>query len=259
MTKYLDYGFKDRVAIVTGAGTGVGKACAVELARGGAKVVLFGRRQGPIDEAVQECLEFTDNAIGMSVDVSAENVVKDSVSKVIEQFGKVDILINNAGVESHLNPGQSFNDLFEIQTPDEYLKFFEIHSLGHYLMNLAVMPSMKENMFGRICNITSVVGLNGAYSSPAYTASKAAANCQTKAFATQFGKYNVTVNAVLPGMVDTPMKKDSTQEEFDFVASATPLGRVADPIDIARVALFFVQENQFVSGQLLVASGASYV
>lgn len=260
MAKYAEYGFQDRVAIITGAGTGIGESCAAEFAKGGAKVALFGRRIDPIENVKEECLKYTDNAVALSVDVSDKNAVEAGLSKVIDIFGRVDILVNNAGIESRLKPGQTFfDDLFATLTPDEYEKFFRIHTLGHYLMNLAVIPYMQKNYFGRIVNVTSVTGVNGAYSTPAYTASKAAAICQTKAFAKKYGKYNITVNSIAPGMVDTPMKIDATPEEYEFIANITPLGRVAQPIDVARVALFFAQENLFVSGQNLIVDGGSTV
>ena len=260
MSQYIEYGFNDRVAIVTGAGTGIGEACAHELAKGGAKVALFGRRIDPIEKTRKECLKYTDHALALSVDVSDEKAVKENVGRVLETFGRVDILVNNAGIESRYDNGQSlFDDLFDKLNPDEYIKFFNIHSLGHYLMNLAVIPDMQKNRFGRIVNVTSVTGVNGAYSTPGYTGSKAAAICQTRAFAKKYGRYNITVNSIAPGMVDTPMKLDSTPEEFEFVANITPLGRVAKPIDIARAVLFFAQENLFVSGQNLIVDGGSNI
>jgi 3-oxoacyl-[acyl-carrier protein] reductase len=260
MAQYLDYGFQGRTAIITGAGSGVGEACAVEIAKGGARVALFGRRADKIEAVKEECLKYTDEAIALSVDVSNEEAVRTGVAKVLETFGKIDILVNNAGIESRLKPGQSFfGDLFDALEPEDYLKFFKIHALGHYLMNLAVIQNMQKNHFGRIVNVTSVTGVNGAYSTPGYTASKAAAICQTKAFAKKYGQDNITVNSIAPGMVDTPMKIDATPEEFAFVAEKTPLGRVAQPVDVARAVLFFAQENLFVSGQNLIVDGGSTV
>lgn len=258
--QYLDYGFKDKAAIVTGAGTGIGQACAVELAKGGAKVALFGRRIEKLQETKEECLKYTADVMAVSVDVSDGEAVKKAVAEVIAAFGQVDILINNAGIESRLQPGESFfDDLFDRLTPEEYLRFFEIHSLGHYQMCLAVVPGMQERKFGRVVNITSVTGMNGQYSTPGYTASKAAAICQTKAFAKKYGHDNITFNSIAPGMVDTPMKIDATPEEYEYVASITPMGRVAQPVDIARVAMFFAQENLFVTAQNIVVDGGSNI
>ena len=101
--------------------------------------------------------------------------------------------------------------------------------------------------------------MNGQYSTPGYTASKAAAICQTKAFAKKYGPDNITFNSIAPGMVDTPMKIDATPEEYEYVASITPMGRVAQPVDIARVAMFFAQENLFVTAQNIVVDGGSNI
>ena len=125
--------------------------------------------------------------------------MKTAVAKVLGTLGKVDILINNAGVESRVKPGETIWDTcFDTLTPDQYMSFFKTHTLGHYLMNLAVIPSMQKNHFGRVVNVTSVLGINGIYSTPAYTGSKAAAICQTKAFAKKYGKDNITFNSIAP-------------------------------------------------------------
>jgi NAD(P)-dependent dehydrogenase (short-subunit alcohol dehydrogenase family) len=260
MTKYLDYGLEGRVAIITGAGTGIGSSTAVELAKGGAKVAIFGRRKGPIEETRDECLKHSDNAIALSVDVGEKDEVGKAVSEVIGAFGKIDILINNAGVEGPLKPGQTyFEDLFDTYSPEEYMNFIRTNTLGHYLTNLAVLPNMIENQYGRVVNVTSVLAIDGSYDTPAYTASKAGATTQTKAFARRYGRHGVTFNAILPGFVETPMKADAGDEERVWVRNITPLGRIAEPIDIARAILFFTQEDLFVSGQTLVVSGGANI
>jgi 3-oxoacyl-[acyl-carrier protein] reductase len=125
--------------------------------------------------------QVNDDVLVLSVDVSDETAVKTGVGKVLEQYGKVDILVNNAGIDLHHEPGQTFfEDLFDKHTREEFLKFTEIHVLGHYNMNLAVIPSMRENRFGRVVNVTSVLGVTGAYCTPGYTSSKPAAIIHTK-------------------------------------------------------------------------------
>ena len=258
MAQYKEYGFEGRTAIVTGAGTGIGEATAIELAKGGAKLALIGRRAEKIEGVKQACLQYTPDVIAISADVSDAASVKAAVDEVLRAYGKIDILVNNAGIESRLKPGETFfGDLFDKQDEETYLSFYKVHSWGHYLMNLAVIPSMQEHHFGRIVNTTSVTGIHGNYSTPGYTASKAAAICQTKAFAMKYGKDGITVNAIAPGMVNTPMKIDATPEEYAFVAGITPLGRVAEPIDMARCILFFAQENLFVTGQCMTCDGGS--
>ncbi|MBR5490256.1 MAG: SDR family oxidoreductase [Oscillospiraceae bacterium] len=258
MVQYKEYGFEGKVAIITGAGSGIGEATAIELAKGGAKVVLFGRTVGKLEKVKAECLKYSNDVLALACDVSDITSVETSVAEVIKAYGRIDILVNNAGIESRLEPGETFfGTLFDKLDEETYMKFFKVHDYGHYIMNLAVIPHMQKNHFGRIVNTTSVTGIHGNYSTPAYTASKAGAICQTKAFAMKYGRDNITVNAIAPGMVDTPMKIDATPREFEIVANKTPLGRVAESIDMARVILFFAQENLFVTGQCLTCDGGS--
>lgn len=259
MAQYLEYGLNGRGAIVTGAGTGIGGACALELAKAGVKVALFGRRTGPIEAIAAECSQYTPGAIALSVDVSDKDAVDKALTLVNKSFGRIDVLVNNAGVESPYQVGEVPFEVFFDMEPEEYMTFYKIHALGHYLMMQAAVAYMKPAQFGRIVNVTSVTGVNAAYSSPAYTSSKAAAICQTKAFAKKYGKYNITVNSIAPGMVNTPMKTNSPPEEFTAVAKMCPMGRVAEPIDVARLAMFLSQENLFVSGQNIIIDGGATV
>jgi 3-oxoacyl-[acyl-carrier protein] reductase len=257
MAGYVEYGLDGRGAIVTGAGTGIGAACAIELAKAGAKVALLGRRMRPLEETLAECEKYSPGGFVFSLDVADEPAVKDAVKQAADKFGSVDVLINNAGVDSDYKPGENPFDQYFDMTPDEYISFFRVHVYGHYTTARACALYMIPAKYGRIVNITSVTGLTGSYSSPAYTSSKAAAILQTKALARKYGKHNITVNSVAPGMVNTPMKRNSPPDEFAFVAGLTPLGRVAEPIDIARVAMFFAQENLFVTGSNIVVDGGS--
>jgi 3-oxoacyl-[acyl-carrier protein] reductase len=251
MAKYLEYGFEGKAAIVTGGGTGVGESTSIELAKAGAKIAVFGRRPGPIEAVAAECAKYTPGALAVSCDVSDKKSVDESVKKVGDTFGRIDILVNNAGFDSNYQLGEvPFENYFFVE-PDEYLEFYKVHALGHYLMNLAVIPYMQKNHYGRIVNVTSITAMTASYSAPAYTGSKAAANTQTKAFANKYGKENIFVNAIAPGMIDTPMKKNSSPQEFEMVAKMSHLGRVAQPIDIARIVLFLAQENTIMNGQVL--------
>jgi 3-oxoacyl-[acyl-carrier protein] reductase len=259
MAQYLEYGIEGRAAIVTGGGTGMGAACALELAKAGAKVAIFGRRAAPIEEIAAQCARYTPGSFSLTADVSDPNSVKAGVDKVIAAFGGADILMNVAGIaESNLSIGEvPFMTKFDTMGPDEYMSFFKIHVLGHYNMCNAVVPYMQKKKYGRIVNVTSITGVNAGYASPAYTSSKAAANLQTIAYAKKYAGDNIIVNAIAPGMVNTPMKWNSPPEEFDMVAKATPLGRVPEPIEIARIAMFLAQENLFLTGQILYADGGS--
>ncbi len=257
MVKYLDYGLEGRGAIITGGGTGIGEACAIELAKAGVKVAVFGRRIEPVEDTAAKCNEFCSGAIALSVDVSEKDQVDAAVDKVAQEFGRLDILINNAGIEVPYQVGEvPFINYFDTD-PESYIKFYKVHALGHYMMMQAACKCMVPAKFGRITNVTSVTALTASYSAPAYTGSKAATICQTKAFAQKYGEHNITVNSIAPGMVDTPMKTNSPQEERDFVANMAPLKRIAEPIDVARLAVYLSSEDLFLTGQNIVMDGGS--
>jgi len=255
MAAYVEYGIDGRGAIVTGAGTGIGSACAVELAKAGAKVALFGRRIDKLQEVLAECEKYTPGCIALSVDVADEDAVNSAVDKVFDTFGRIDILVNNAGYDVDYQPGEVPFEHYYDTDKETYMKFFEVHSFGHFAMAQACAKYMVPANFGRVVNVTSVLGLTGSYGVAAYTASKAAAILQSKSLARKYGKNNITVNTISPGMVNTPMKRNSPPEEFEAVAKLSLLGKVAEPVDIARVVMFFSQENLFMTGQNLVPDG----
>ena len=258
MSKSLvEYGIDGRVAIVTGAGTGIGSETAVQLAKMGAKVALVGRRIELLNKVFEEIKGFSNDVIVIGCDVGSEENVKETVKKVIDTYGKVDILVNNAGVDLESPPDKTGADLLMTLTLEQYYRIVDTNLIGHFNFMRACVPYMAKQKYGRIVNISSVTAFNGLLGTTPYVASKAGNISQTKAFANAFGPDNILVNCVAPGMVDTPMHADMPREQFDIVAARTPLRRVAQPIDIARVVLFLAQENLFMTGETLVPNGGS--
>ena len=253
----MELGIDGKVAIVTGAGKGIGRETSIQLARMGAKVALVGRAMDSISMVEKEIKEFSNDVIALECDVGAESVVNETVKKVMESYGRIDILVNNAGVEVDRQHDLAGAALAMVASIDDYYRVINTNLIGHYNFMRACIPCMVEQKYGRIVNVSSVTAFGGQAATPAYVASKAGIIAQTKSFARAFGSDNILINGVAPGMVDTPMHADATKEQFEFAANKTPLKRVAQPIDIARVILFLAQENLFMTGETLIPDGGS--
>ena len=253
----MELGIDGRVAIITGAGKGIGRETSIQLAKMGAKVALVGKSMESIAKVEKEIKEFSNDVIALECDVGSEAAVNEAVKKVIDAYGKVDILVNNAGVEVDRPHSMTGPDLMMVASIEQYHKVIDTNLIGHYNFMRACIPHMVRQQYGRIVNISSVTGFNGGAASPAYVASKAGIIVQTKCFARTYGPDNILINGIAPGMVDTPMHAEASREEFDFVASRTPLKRVAQPADIARVVLFLAQEDLFMTGETLAPDGGS--
>jgi len=258
MSKSLvEYGIDGKVAVVTGAGSGVGRETSIQLAKMGAKVVLVGRRFATVSVVEKEIKMFSDDVMALECDVGSEQDVGRTVKAVIGAHGRVDILVNNAGIEADREPGQMGGDILMTTSIEQYHRVLDTNLIGHYNFMRACIPYMADQKYGRIVNVSSVTAFNGGVGSAAYVASKAGSIVQTKSFAREFGGDNILINCVAPGMVDTPMHLTTPRENFDFVVERTPLKRVAQPIDIARVIIFLAQENLFMTGETLVPDGGS--
>ena len=257
MSKSLvEYGIDGRVAIVTGAGSGIGRETAIQLAKMGAKVALFGRRLSTVSEVEKEIRQFSTDVIAIECDVGKEEVVNAAVQKVIDTYGQIDILVNNAGIEADREVGSMGGDMLMTTPIEQYHKLLDTNLIGHYNTMRACIPHMVERHYGRIVNVSSSTAFSGGVGTAAYVASKAGSIVQTKTFARKFGPDGITVNCVAPGMVDTPMHVTTPREHFDMIAKGGVFRRVAQPIDIARIILFLAQENLFMTGETLCDSGA---
>ncbi|AVD57840.1 SDR family oxidoreductase [Heyndrickxia coagulans] len=246
--------FENRVAIVTGASRGIGKAVAAAFAKEGAKVCLVDINEKALEETVKALKESGYDVFGQLADVANRTQVEAVVSAVCTRYGKIDILVNNAGVIRD-------NLLFKM-TDEDWDTVMNVHLKGAFLFSRAVQQNMVENKYGRIINTSSTSAL-GNRGQANYAAAKAGIQGFTKTLAIELGKFGITANAVAPGFIETDMTKATAERlgvKFDdFIAfnqSMIPVGRTGKPEDIANAVLFFaMEESSFVNGQVLYVAG----
>lgn len=234
---------RDKVAIITGGAMGIGLATAKALAEKGVKTVIADHNQKAGMKAQQDVARLQADATYIQVDVSNERSVERMISETVAQFGKIDILINNAGISS---PGITHRRPFE-----EYRKVISVNQDGVYLCAKHAIREMLKTGGGSIVNISSVLGLVGKAGSAAYNAAKGAVTILTKSLALEYAKQGIRVNAVCPGYIDTGFPMPFTQEEL---ASVQPIGRLGRPEEVAH-AILFLCENEFITGSSLMVDG----
>jgi NAD(P)-dependent dehydrogenase (short-subunit alcohol dehydrogenase family) len=252
---------KDKVAIITGGGSGLGKAIATRLAGEGASVVVADLNENAADATVQELTAAGCKAAGYKVDVSSREQLKDLMNAIAEKFGRIDILVNNAGVTRH-RPFLELNDA-------DWDFVLAVDLKGVFYCVQAVAPQMIRQGYGKVLNISSVSGTGAsshhAGGSPAgnanYASAKAAVIQLTKTLARELGPHGVNVNAVAPGFVLTPITGASrspkeVEEHIAFRKELSVLKRTGKPEDIANAVLFLVSdEASFITGQTLYVDG----
>ena len=243
-----------RVAIVTGAGKGIGKATSLLLARSGAKMVLVGRSAQSINETKAEIEKITPDVIAIEADVADWQAIKAMADKAMDRFGRIDILVNNAGIDKQDKTREEQFTIDEIDDAD-YDKIVNTNMKGQFNCVKAVAPFMKQQKYGRIVNVSSTTGFDGNVATAPYCASKAGIMAQTKTFARELGPFNICVNCVAPGFTLTTMQDHRTQEHINMIASFMALKRVAKPEDVAHAILFFTTAELFATGQVLVVDG----
>jgi NAD(P)-dependent dehydrogenase (short-subunit alcohol dehydrogenase family) len=241
---------KDKVAIITGAAGGMGKAEALLFAQEGASVLVTDLQFEKMDKWVMEAQAEKLSIECARHDVTSESDWKTVCERALELYGKIDILVNNAGV---------FPATKTCETTDkaDWDKVIAINLTGPFLGARAVIPHMKKNKHGVIINVSSIAGLVGG-NGPAYTASKGGLRMLTKDLAIEFAKENIRVNSLHPGGVLTPMTEELVKGDGmkDWVKTMCPQGRMADPIELAYAALFLASpESSFMTGAEMVVDG----
>lgn len=241
-----------KVAIVTGGGKGIGKAIALGLAEAGAKVMIAARTQTEVEAAAGEIRALGGEAAWRVTDVSVGEQVEALVTATMETFGRLDILINNAA-RSFLRP------LLELRE-DGFDKIFDTNVKGTFLLSRAVARVMKEHGGGRIVNITTVGAVRGGVMMGVYHASKAAVKMLTMCMAAEWAPYNISVNAVGPGLTRTHFSQPiwSNPEVERQIVMRIPKGRLAEPQDIVGAVLFLCSDSAgFITGQSLYVDGGT--
>ncbi len=241
--------FANRVAIVTGAARGIGKAIATRLASEGATVVVADVNRDAAGVAAKELEAAGRKVLACPMDVSEPAQVAATVQSVLQRFGQIDILVNNAGILGEVIPVH--------ETPDtEWHRVLAVNLHGVFYCSRAVLPAMLSRKWGRIVSLASVAGKEGNPNMAAYSVSKAGVIAFTKSLAKEVARDGVIVNCVTPALTDTDMARRVTPEQRAVLASKIPMGRLAAPEEIAAVIAFLASDDaSFVTGAVYDASG----
>ncbi|HPE29025.1 MAG TPA: 3-oxoacyl-[acyl-carrier-protein] reductase [Candidatus Mcinerneyibacteriales bacterium] len=237
-----------RVTLVTGSARGIGYAIAEALARAKARVIISDINKDDVDTAVQSLKDQGYDVLGIPCNVTSEESVSQAVEQIKNEAGPVEILVNNAGITRDM--------LFMRMDKEKWDSVLTVNLTGAYLTSKAVIRDMAKSHFGRIINISSVVGLIGNAGQANYSASKAGLLGLTKSLAKEFGQRNVTVNAVAPGFIETKMTHVLSDDVKNSFLQNIPMKKMGTPEDVANVVLFLASElASYITGQVINVDG----
>ncbi|MGH9792304.1 MAG: SDR family NAD(P)-dependent oxidoreductase, partial [Candidatus Acidiferrales bacterium] len=236
-----------KVAFITGAGTGIGRACAELFAREGARVALAGRRREPLESTARDIKEAGGEALAVSCDVTQAAQVEQAIAATVSRFGRLDVLVNNAGALLVADAAET--------SEEEWDRLMDVNLKGRFLVSREAVKQMRRNGGGAIVNIGSVLGLVAMPKRAAYAASKGGLVLLTKAMALDHAAEGIRVNCVCPSIVDTELVQGlfATQPDPEAArrarAQAIPLGRFGQPVDVAQLAVFLASdESAWITG-----------
>jgi len=250
-----DFSLKGRVGIITGGGTGIGRGIALCFAKAGADVVIAGRRQSVLDETSAEIISLGRYCVAISIDVRIKTDIQTLVRRTVKELGKVDILVNCAGVGNFAH--------FTEVTDDARDDVWNTNVKGTWDCSREVVPIMIKQKYGRIINISSVTGPMVANKGwTAYSASKGAISGFTRALALDLAEYGITTNAILPGWISRGIPPTTPQsiENLNKLGKSIPLGRIGTPEEVGKLAVFLAAEaSSYITGTEIVIDGGNII
>ncbi|PYU17278.1 MAG: 3-oxoacyl-[acyl-carrier-protein] reductase [Acidobacteria bacterium] len=246
------FSLQDRVALVTGASQGIGRATSLALASAGAKVAAAARNIEKLAAVVAKIAATGGEALAVSMDVADAERVKAGFKQTLERFGKLDILVNNAAITR--------DGLAVRMKPDDWEAVLRTNLTGAHLCMQQALGAMLRQRYGRIINVTSVVARTGNAGQANYVAAKAGLIGLTKAIAVEVASRNITVNAVAPGFIATPMTEPLPQKVKDETVARIPLGRMGTDAEVAAAIVFLASEEAgYITGHVLDVNGGIYM
>jgi 3-oxoacyl-[acyl-carrier protein] reductase len=249
----MNLGLEGKNAIVTGGSLGIGTAIALVLAREGANVAInYRRHDAEAKEVVRKVEEMGRKGLAIKADVSSYDDAQKMVRRVVDEFGSLEILVCNAGI--------NWDGVIWKMSEEQWDTVINVNLKGYFNYNKAAAMVFKERKYGKIINVSSINGLRGKFAQTNYSASKGGEIAMSKALARELGRFNVNVNVVAPGMVMTDMARNIPPEFLNKAVDETVLGRVAEPEDIAEVVAFFASDkSRHITGEVIKIDGGQYI
>ena len=234
-----------KTAVITGGSRGIGRACAIKLAKEGYDIaVVYAGNDKAAEETVSEIKSLGKEAISVKFDVSDENAVNEGISKIIEKFGRIDVLVNNAGITR--------DGLFVRMSSEDWNAVINTNITGMFYVSKPVVKLMMKQRSGSIINMSSIAGVMGNAGQANYSAAKAAVIGFTKSLSKELAARNIRVNAIAPGFIQTDMTKDLDGEK---ITEAIPLKRLGTVDDIAVTVKFLAEDATYITGQVIGVDG----
>jgi 3-oxoacyl-[acyl-carrier protein] reductase len=243
---------QSRIALVTGASQGIGRACAIALAKSGATVALAARNESKLAEVQAEIEATGGHAAAFALDLASEESIKTASAAILSRFGKVEILVNNAGITR--------DDLMLRMKRADWDDVLSTNLTGAFLLTQSLLRAMMKNRWGRIINITSVVGRTGQAGQVNYASAKAGLIGFTRSLAREVASRNITVNAVAPGYIVTPMTEVLNEAQTTAMLASIPAGRAGTGEEIAHAVTYLASEGAaYVTGHVLDVNGGMFM